>query len=603
MSRALPVLFGLLSFCPVTAAAQHDGAIGAAVRKRGAVYKHEVDDLIGVLRTTARRGQAGAAGVGVLGSDVRSTAQILAAMGRCHRRYHISDGPVVRPSLNYLLENRKADGTFGDASTTGWVIEALRRIDPDGCAEEIRTAAASLGGGEQAESPFDELVADVLDEVRADRFPQHLAAAEATQAERWYDHPDTLERPAAAVVLAKLVACQVANRELDRGSHAQDPVATWSESQQRAFAYLFQKQKGGIFSVPVPTKNDAGETVVRMFPDPAFTGFGLMALQSKPKQRRTAAEQAAIEAGLKWLLTQQNDDGTFGRTVTNYTTCVVVGALVKWDDPARLPALKKAQKAILMFQNTEQAGYSRSDRDYGSIGYGNSQRGDLSNLHFSIEALRATGLPADHEALQKALVFLQRTQNLKATNDFAGKIPHPQKEGETLEVRPGDDGGATYYPGNSNAGYVVQPDGTAIARSYGSMTYALLKSYTLAGVEGDDPRVQAAVRWISSHWTLAINPGSDPALGEKTKYAGLFYYYMVLAQALDAAGIDYVEATETADGGVATRKVDWRKELRAHLAKIQREDGSWLNGKNGRWYEDQPLLCTCYAMVALEHCR
>src|SRR5690606_799169 len=132
--------------------------------------------------------------------------------------------------------------------------------------------------------------------------------------------------------------------------------------------------------------------------------------------------------------------------------------------------------------------------------------GDLSNLHFSLEALRATGLPPDHDAFQKALVFLQRTQNLKSVNDFSGKVPDPDREGVVLDAVSGDDGGAAYYPGNSAAGYIVQPDGKTIPRSYGSMTYALLKSYTLAGVPGDDPRVQAAVQWIQDNWTLAVNP-------------------------------------------------------------------------------------------------
>ena len=47
----------------------------------------------------------------------------------------------------------------------------------------------------------------------------------------------------------------------------------------------------------------------------------------------------------------------------------------------------------------------------------------------------------------------------------------------------------------------------------------------------------------------------------------------------------------------------WRKELRAHLEKIQQADGSWVNDKNSRWMEDLAFLCTCYAMTALELCR
>ena len=106
---------------------------------------------------------------------------------------------------------------------------------------------------------------------------------------------------------------------------------------------------------------------------------------------------------------------------------------------------------------------------------------------------------------------------------------------------------------------------------------------------------------------MAVNPGSDPALGEKTKYAGLFYYYMVLAQALDAVGVDAVMVPgdpEVERSGVpATKPVDWRAALRDHLASIQQGDGTWINGKNGRWMENVPMLCTCYAMAALERCK
>lgn len=35
---------------------------------------------------------------------------------------------------------------------------------------------------------------------------------------------------------------------------------------------------------------------------------------------------------------------------------------------------------------------------------------------------------------------------------------------------------------------------------------------------------------------------------------------------------------------------------------MQRDDGSWLNERNKRWYENLDILCTCYALLALEHC-
>jgi hypothetical protein len=588
-------LRGVLALSALTSAllcAQGDTAPG---RKHGTIYKDEVDTLIRVVREAAVRDGLPALG----GESVVSTAKVLSAMANCHRFYDLNAGPAVRPSLQFLIKNRKADGSFGDVAATAWTIDALCGFDADGYREEVKQARkwlAANGGGEQF--GLQPAVDAVIQQVRADVFPESLAADAKKQVWAWYDAPQTLVRDVAADSLVQLVACQVANRQLDKLG-AQDPqaAAVFSPAQQKAFDWLLTQQKDGVFSV----MGRGGKSS----PDAGFTAFGLLGLQTKPKTMRSAAEQATIEKGITWLLAQQQEDGSFDKALPNYVTCAAVAALVRSDNPACKPALEKAQKLILGFQNIESSGYERKDADYGSIGYGNSQRGDLSNLHFSLESLRATGLPADHEAFQKALVFLQRTQNLKATNDFSGKVKDPDREGQVIDSTSGDDGGSSYYPGNSAAGYIVQPDGKSVPRSYGSMTYALLKSYTLAGLSGDDVRVQGAVRWIQNNWDLATNPGSDPALGEKVKYQGLFYYYMVLAQALDLAGLKTVQvAGKPNDKGEATTtEIDWRKALRTHLEGMQKDDGTWVNGKNGRWYENMPMLCTCYAMIALERCR
>ena len=84
------------------------------------------------------------------------------------------------------------------------------------------------------------------------------------------------------------------------------------------------------------------------------------------------------------------------------------------------------------------------------------------------------------------------------------------------------------------------------------------------------------------------------------KYQGLFYYFMVIAQALDLAAVKEVTATGK-DG--KPENLDWRKALHAHLESMQQPNGAWQNGKNDRWMEGYDVLCTCYALVALEHCR
>jgi hypothetical protein len=61
----------------------------------------------------------------------------------------------------------------------------------------------------------------------------------------------------------------------------------------------------------------------------------------------------------------------------------------------------------------------------------------------------------------------------------------------------GNDGGGFYSPGSTageaKAGFVTLPDGKKIRRSYGSMSYALLKSYAFCKIDRRDPRVRALV--------------------------------------------------------------------------------------------------------------
>jgi squalene-hopene/tetraprenyl-beta-curcumene cyclase len=398
-----------------------------------------------------------------------------------------------------------------------------------------------------------------------------------------------MTHPPAASAFAVLAALLPVVAAAAQSGDAKTPA--FPPSQQKAVDFLMGQQKDGVFSASFRG---------RQFPDPAITGFGLMALQSKPKAVRSAAEQKAIDQGLAWLLTKQNDDGSFGQQVRNYTTSVVVGALARSAAPPK-DVLAKALKFLLACQFAEGSGSKSSDPNYGAMGYGEKgdARADLSNTNFALQALRESGLPADHEAFAKAITFLQRAQNLKSVNDYAGRIADPENKDRMLDVNSGDDGGGIYYPGNSGAGYVVTPDGKAVARSYGSMTYSLLKAYTLCGVKPDDPRVQAAVKWVSSHWLLTENPGVDEKLGDAARHQGLFYYYMVMAQALDLVGAK--ELAASADGKPAP--VDWRKALRSHLESTQKPDGSWVNEKNPLWMEDSGVLCACYALLALEKCR
>ena len=152
--------------------------------------------------------------------------------------------------------------------------------------------------------------------------------------------------------------------------------------------------------------------------------------------------------------------------------------LCKLDDPAHQAARDKAKAFLLSIQNAEDP----NRYDGGSWGYNSSQRGDLSNTQFTLEALKAAGLDENSDAFKEVVKFLSRSQNRSESSDFPDA---------------GDDGGAMYFPGQSKAGEIELPNGKKIYKSYGSMTYALLRGYLLAGLKADDPRVQAAQKWIT----------------------------------------------------------------------------------------------------------
>ena len=68
MPKTLTVVLAALLAAPSTISQQVDDPV-KVTRKRGKIYKRQVDGLIGALRTTARNGEASAPARGVLGSD------------------------------------------------------------------------------------------------------------------------------------------------------------------------------------------------------------------------------------------------------------------------------------------------------------------------------------------------------------------------------------------------------------------------------------------------------------------------------------------------------------------------------------------------------
>jgi len=312
----------------------------------------------------------------------------------------------------------------------------------------------------------------------------------------------------------------------------------------------------------------------------SFAGVGPTALVTAGILRNgRSVDDPLVAKSLAYLEKHVKKNGGIyqeGTLYRNYETCVAILCFAEANRDGRYDKIIKGADAFVKgLQWDEGEGKQKSDAAYGGAGYGKHGRPDLSNTSFLIDALRAAGNDEEDEAIQRALIFVSRCQNLETEHNqtkFATKNP---------------DGGHYYTiaaGGSSQAG-TTENGGL---RSYASMTYAGLKSMIYAGVGPDDARVKAAFKWISINYDLKSNPG----LGS----AGQYYYYHTFAKALHATGKDVIEDE-------AGKRHDWRAELIAELAKRQQPNGSWINAKNDKWLEGDPNLVTAYALLALSYCR
>lgn len=309
----------------------------------------------------------------------------------------------------------------------------------------------------------------------------------------------------------------------------------------------------------------------------AHAGTGVTSLVTTALLRNgVSPDDPLVAKAIKYLESQAHTNGGIyaeGSNHRNYETCLAVLCFAeanrdgKYDD-----LLKKCDAFLKRLQWDDQEGHDATSTSYGGAGYGRHSRPDLSNTSFMIDALRALGNEANEASIQRALVFVSRCQNLDTKHNdtkFAAKNP---------------DGGFYYTAaagGSSQAGET--PEGGL--RSYGSMTYAGLKSMIYAGVGKDDPRVEAAKKWITENYSLDENPYMADN--------GLYYYFHTFAKTLNALG----EPTLVdADG----KQHNWREELIAALAKRQKNDGSWTNS-NERWLEGDANLVTGYVLLTLSY--
>ncbi len=321
----------------------------------------------------------------------------------------------------------------------------------------------------------------------------------------------------------------------------------------------------------------------------AITGLVLASYMADPNRAPNTALTPELEKGYAFLLSHvQPDGGIYEKARANYNTALALVAIALHPQAAekhREVMLKARRYLISRQMDLDEKGKTDNALD-GGIGYGDDKgnHADLSNMQFALQAIKyADTVLGEKGALENepklniaaALAFISKCQNLPESN----KQPW-------VSTDAADRGGFIYGPTETRGPKVTGADGRVAMRSYGSISYAGLLSFIYAGLDESDPRVKAAVTWLSENFTLDQNPG----MGAE----GQFYYYHTMAKTLTAAKLDELTLK---DG----KKVDWRTALTGKLLNTQEADGSWANKVAGRWMESDPVLVTSYVLMGLSH--
>jgi len=252
-------------------------------------------------------------------------------------------------------------------------------------------------------------------------------------------------------------------------------------------------------------------------------------------------------------------------------------------------------------QFDEEDGFTSADLAFGGWGFdaarkpGDPGHMDLAHTRRVLEALAELeasrrGFPTHVALLQaeraRARSFLAVVQR-RATYGIPVTQPAVKLPNGGTTAPPPFDGGFYFSPVvlSANKGR-VEDDPTPHWRSYATATCDGILALLASGVPPTDPRVTAAAKWLKQHTDLDYPQGVPTDHPEPWGKAIRFYHYAVRAEVYRKLGFPAEE----------------RARLAAAVAKHQRPDGSFVNTASPLMKEDDPLLCTALAVVALSNC-
>lgn len=366
---------------------------------------------------------------------------------------------------------------------------------------------------------------------------------------------------------------------------ASEPVA--GDSLQQAVAYLWSQQSedGGWHS----------ETHGILRGGEAVSPFVLYALLQVPTDIYPR-EARQVEAGLAFIRRHINEMGIVGCSdpdvmeYPNYATAYALRILTEQGIPSDSVFISKMTTYLAAQQYEESRGINQEHPAYGGWGFG--EQGipsgytghlDISHTRKILEALNMGKI--DTTRFQKAAHFLALLQKLPEENRLQPNMRN-ERQGKGHF-----DGGFYSSPviGGVNKGKeIAETDSsTAYFRSYATATCDGLLALLATGAQKTDARVVAAQQWLDTHDSLEFPAGIDPNDPDQWHLTLVLYHLWVRSEVYAQLG----------------GPTNWQTRMQTELSKWQHTNGAYYNPDGARNKEDDPLLATAMAIMAMEQIR
>lgn len=330
------------------------------------------------------------------------------------------------------------------------------------------------------------------------------------------------------------------------------------------------------------------ETYGLMKSGQSLTPFVLHALMTV-SEGEAGRPKGGVDRALAFIRKHTNDEGCLGRSdpdIADYpvhATAYAVRCLVAAGVESDRKLITRMCDYLLAQQYNAARGVKPESPRWGGWGFG-SDTGimDIGHTRHALQALREAGA-LDAATAERAQTFLRLVQRHPDETR-----PQPPVPGEPAgEAHNTYDGGFYFSPADTamNKGrHEPAKDGRAAwFCSYATATCDGLLALLAAGVPATDERTAAAAKWLETHPELD-HPAGMPKDDPTPWYAAVHYYHLaVRAEAWAAIG----------------RPGDWPAQIEKQLALAQRKDGSFANEASPLMKENDPILCTALAVVAL----